>query len=543
MQMKPSKKLQVFLPLILSVVLALGMFLGFKLRDSYKLPHRSVQLFIGHPSPIDQILQLIRYKYVDSVNDSVLDEAAIDAILQHLDPHSVYIPPQDVADVNAELAGEFGGIGVEYMMWHDSLTVLHVIAGTPAAKAGLQPGDVLLAADSTALSGHSLSADQIQNILRGPVGSSLTLRVLRFHRPQPFQISLKRGEIPTSSVDAALMLNPETGYIRLNVFGADTYPEWKQAVTRLKQQGMHQLILDLRDNPGGYMEAALRIADECLPGRKLLLYTQGLHYPREDYYSSDNGIFENGAMAVLVNENSASGSEILAGILQDWDRATIIGRRTFGKGLVQEQYPLTNGGAIRLTVARYYLPSGRCIQKPYAQDSAFRAYDDDIFHRYADGEMFSRDSIHPRDTTPYYTRIRKRVVYAESGITPDIFVPLDSAGLNPFIAHAQALGLFQFFALQYYLTHPASWQRYSGWKAFASGFAWQPEDMAQFLSFCRQQGLYPSDPLNQDARSFILSQLKAELARIIWGSEGYDGVRAATDRTVQQALAWFTHHG
>ena len=536
--MKPSKKLQVFLPLILSVVLALGMFLGFKLRDSYKLPNRGVQLFIGHPSTIDQILTLIRNKYVDSVNDSLLRQAAINGILHQLDPHSVYIPPQDVASVNAELAPEFGGIGVEYMLWHDTLTVLHVIPGTPASKAGLQPGDQLLAANHSPLSGHSLTTDQIQDILRGPVGSSLTLEVKRFHQTRPFQLSLKRGEIPTSNVDAALMLNAETGYIRLNVFGADTYPEWKKAVTRLKQRGMHQLIMDLRDNPGGYMEAALRIADECIPGRKLLLYTQGLHYPREDYYSSNDGIFENGKLAVLVNENSASGSEILAGILQDWDRAVIIGRRTFGKGLVQEQYTLPDGGALRLTVARYYLPSGRCIQKPYNSDSNFHAYDDDILNRYTDGEMFSRDSIHPRDTTPYYTRIRKRVVYAENGITPDIFVPLDSAAIDPFIAHAYALGLFQFYALQYYLTHSSVWTKFREWTDFASNFDWQPGDMERFLTFCRQQGIYPPQHLTHEEQTYILTRLKAELARILWGSEGYDGIRAATDRAVQKAISW-----
>ncbi|MBX6381205.1 MAG: S41 family peptidase [Thermoflavifilum aggregans] len=541
--MKPSKKLQVFLPLILSLVLALGMFLGFKLRDSYKLPHRGVQLFVGHPGTIDQILMLIRNKYVDSVNDSLLRNAAIDAILHHLDPHSVYIPPQDVAEVNEELDAEFGGIGVEYMLWHDSLTVLHVIPGTPAAKAGLQPGDVLLSANDAPLSGHSLTADQIRNLLRGPVGTSLALQVKRFRQVQPFQLTLKRGEIPNSSIDAAVMLNPETGYIRLNVFGSDTYQEWKKAVTRLKQQGMRQLILDLRDNPGGYMDAALRIADECIPGRKLLLYTQGVHYPREDYYSSDNGIFENGKLAVLVNENSASASEILAGILQDWDRAAIIGRQTFGKGLVQEQYTLSNGGAIRLTVARYYLPSGRCIQKPYAQDPDFFAYHNTL-SRYPDTDEFSPDSIHFRDTTPYYTRIRKRKVYAESGITPDILVPLDSAAVHPFIAHTRALGLMQYFALQYYLTHPSIQQKFSTWKDFASGFSWQPGDLPGFLSFCRQQGLYPPTRLTSDEQTYLLTRLKAELARIIWGSEGYYAVHAsASDHAVEKALAWMQQDG
>ncbi|MCL6524008.1 MAG: S41 family peptidase [Thermoflavifilum sp.] len=535
--MKPSsKKLQVFLPLILSVVLALGMFIGFKLRDTYRVPHHGVSLFLSRPGSIDAILQLVKTRYVDSVNDSLLKNAAISAILQHLDPHSVYIPPQELPDVNAELAANFGGVGIEYMLWHDTLLVLHVIPGTPAAQAGIQPGDAFLQANQQPLTDHSLSIDQIQDLLRGPVGSSLLLLIKRPGKVQPIRVSLKRGAIPTSSVEAAFLINAHTGYVRLSVFGADTYPDWKHAVDSLKQRGMQQLILDLCDNPGGYMDAALHIADECLPGRKLMLYTEGLHYPREDYYSSDGGIFDKGPLAVLVNENSASASEILAGILQDWDRATIVGRRTFGKGLVQEQYTLPNGGAIRLTVARYYLPSGRCIQKPYAQDTSFDAYDEDIWHRYTDGEMFSRDSIHLRDTTPYFTQIRKRIVYAESGITPDIFVPLDSAMIQPFIAHAYHLGLFQYFALQYYLTHKASIDAYLNWQKFAEGFHWHDNDYTQFLRMCAHEGLAAPRGFNEHDKNYVLAELKANLARIVWGIEGYDAVRALNSAAVQKAL-------
>ncbi|MGH2643646.1 MAG: S41 family peptidase, partial [Chitinophagaceae bacterium] len=402
---EPQKKIKVFYPLLFSLFLAFGIFLGFKLRDLQGNRHA----FILNPereSTIQEILNLTRLKYVDSVNVKSLKNDAIQAILAHLDPHSIYIPPSELEQMNESLEGSFQGIGVEYIMLKDTINITDVIPGGPSALAGLQIGDKFLEINDSVVAGVHISTDRIRNLLRGPNGSKVNISVLRENKVLPFSIT--RATIPLPSIDAAYMITPDIGYIRINKFASNTYPEFMDAMVKLQKEGLKKLVIDLRQNSGGYLDASVNIADELLSDNKLIVYIQGKNYPRKNYTCGKPGIFEKGPLTILVDGGTASASEILAGAIQDWDRGMIIGRRTFGKGLVQEQYSLDDGGALRLTIARYYIPSGRCIQRPY--NGSRSAYFDDIIERYEHGELTHADSIHFSDTTHYYTKIKHRRV-------------------------------------------------------------------------------------------------------------------------------------
>jgi carboxyl-terminal processing protease len=532
--MRNPKKLQVFLPLMLAATLTLGMFFGFKLRDKYQLNGKNVfQVYNGGNSTLQEIMQLINTKYVDTVNDSVLRSAAIKSILSHLDPHSIYIPPSELSGINDDLEGDFDGIGVEFVMLRDTLNVIHVLKAGPAEKAGLVTGDKIIKVNNTPIAGNNTTTDRIQELLRGTDGSSVNVTVMRNHKQQQFTI--KRGEIPIYSIDASYMINNNIGYIKINKFAANTYQEFMDDMLTLQKEGMKKLIIDLRDNPGGFMDAAINLADELLSDRKLILYTQGSHYPRTNYYCQKPGIFEKGPLAILVNEGSASASEILAGAIQDWDRGVIIGRRTFGKGLVQEQYSLNDGGALRLTIARYYMPSGRCIQKPY--NDGIQAYDEDLMDRYNDGELLSKDSIKITDSTPYYTMIKHRVVYGGGGIIPDIFIPYDTVKFNMILSHLYAANTFGEFAYVYYEAHPKEFSAYKSPEDFNNQFQLTNAVYNNFLQFAAKDTSLDIHQLNDpDAIREIKHQVKAFLARQIWQSGGYYIVNNSTDPAVEKAV-------
>jgi carboxyl-terminal processing protease len=526
-----SKKFKVFLPLLFAVVLALGIFLGFKLRD-IQAPRNTYFLNTGSQGPLQEILDLARLKYVDSVNPQKLKDDAIQGILTHLDPHSVYIPPDKLAGVNEDLDGSFQGIGVEFLIISDTINITSVVPGGPSAAAGLEIGDKFIEVNDSVVAGVGITTDRIKALLRGPLDTKVRLKVLRDGQLKDF--SLGRGTIPLHSIDAAYMVAPGVGYIRINRFAANTYQEFMDAMLKLQKQGLGKLILDLRQNSGGYLDAAVHIADEFLSDHRLIVYTRGQHYPRKDYNSEKSGVFEQGPLAVLVDGGTASASEILAGAIQDWDRGTIIGRRTFGKGLVQEQYNLSDGGAMRLTVARYYIPSGRSIQRSYKGGPA--AYYSDIVDRYLHGELTHADSIHFSDTTRYYTRVKHRPEYGGGGIMPDVFVPIDTVRLDQVMRSLYAGGTFFDFAYGYYDTHRQEFAGYKTPEDFVAGFEVSDDMLGAFRTYAASRGVPVSATAVKSDRAEIAIRIKALLARELWQLPGYYRVLNTRDRAVAAAL-------
>ena len=377
--------------------------------------------------------------YVDTVNNSKLAEDAITGLLEKLDPHSAYLSPDEVKDANEPLQGNFDGIGIQFNMLTDTLYVIQVISGGPSEKVGIQAGDQIISVNDTLIAGVKMKNTDVMSRLKGPKGTTVRVKVLRKGNPQLLDFKIIRDKIPLYSLTASYMVDNKTGYIRLDRFTASTYDEFKEAMDTLQKQGMENLILDLQDNGGGYLGAAIEIANEFLKPGSLIVYTEGLNQKREDARSNYSGDFKNGKLVVLVNEFSASASEIVSGAIQDWDRGVIVGRRTFGKGLVQRPIPLPDGSMIRLTTARYYTPTGRSIQKPYIKGD-LEAYSKELVDRYNRGEMLSEDSIHFPDSLKYNTLINHRIVYGGGGIMPDYFVPIDTTSA---ISVAGATPLFR----------------------------------------------------------------------------------------------------
>jgi len=432
---KNNEKVKVWQPLALSIMLAIGMLFGYKMNDRDQ--GRLIE-FVDHSmesSKVGEIEELIRFietRYVDSVERDYLVETAISAVLDELDPHSVYISPEQLKSVNEEMEGSFRGIGVEIYYIDDTVNVISTIEDGPAARAGIKPFDKLISINDSIVAGQGLPFTDIRKMLRGDIGEELKIDVIdRNNEPKTAEILI--NDIAVSSVKGGIMVDDETGYIKINRFGAKTYSEFMDYFQELtEEKGMKNIVIDLRDNPGGYLPQATNILSQLFKEKgNLLVYTKGNNDRKFEYKSTGKTFFPVEKISVLIDENSASGSEILAGAIQDWDRGVIVGRRSFGKGLVQEQYDLSNEGALRLTIARYYTPSGRSIQRTYDdKDSYYTDYED----RYYNGEFFSEDSIHSSDSDLYETMQLKRPVYGGGGITPDIFIPIDSILFEPFYA-------------------------------------------------------------------------------------------------------------
>lgn len=523
-----KKKLQVWLPLIFSLVMIAGMFFGFKLHQE-----TGGQSFFQRDkrTSLQEALDLIKNKYVDKVGLDSLQNDAITEVMNHLDPHSVYIPASDVQSANEELQGNFEGIGIEFNRFNDTVHVLYVIPNGPSDKAGLHIGDKIIKVNDSNIVNKGLFNDDIKKMIKGPKGSKVKLTVLRGNTTQYYQVV--RGTIPLPSLDAEYMIDATTGYIKLNKFAETTYQEFMQAMTDLKKQGMQKLILDLRDNPGGFVEQATNIADEFLDDDKLIVYTQGANIARQDYRAGKEGVFEKGKLVVLVDELTASASEILTGALQDWDRATIVGRRTYGKGLVQGQYELNDGSEIRLTIARYYTPSGRSIQKPY--DKGKKIYDEDIFNRYKDGELFYADSIHySKNQKTYKTLLQHRTVYGGGGIVPDVFVPLDTSIYTRNVTQLYLDGRFNNFVYRYYMAHLNDFNQYKSPADFAARYQSSSDAWDQLISEALKDSINLKNIPDKDKKN-IQNQLKAYLARLKWRTQGYYEVSNSVDPAVEKA--------
>jgi len=524
-----KKKLQVWLPLIFSLVMIAGMFFGFKLHQEaggQSFFHRDKK------TSLQETLDLIKNKYVDKVGLDSLQDDAITEVMNHLDPHSVYIPASDVESANEELQGNFEGIGIEFNRFSDTVHVLYVIPGGPSDKAGIRIGDKIINVDDSSIVNKGLFNDDIKKLIRGKEGSKVKLTVLRGNTMQYYNVV--RGTIPLPSIAATYMVDGATGYIKLSRFSETTYREFMDAMNQLKTQGMQKLILDLRDNPGGFVEKATDIADEFLDGDKLIVYTQGANIARQQYKAGKEGIFENGKLVVLVDELTASASEILTGALQDWDRAQIIGRRTYGKGLVQGQYELHDGSEIRLTIARYYTPSGRSIQKPY--DKGRKIYDEDILERYHNGELFNADSIHySKDQKTYKTLVQKRTVYGGGGIVPDIFVPLDTGRLTQSVTQLYLDGRFNNFVYKYYISHLKELEQYKSPSDFVTHYQNLEEPWTLLIDEALKDSIKLKNVPEPDKKN-IQNQIKAYLARLKWRTQGYYQVANSYDADIEKAI-------
>lgn len=392
-------------------------------------------------------MYFIENYYVDNVDDKKLTEDAIRALLRELDPHSSYISAEEVQEMNEPLEGNFDGIGISFNMVTDTLYVIETISGGPSEKVGILPGDKIIYVSDTLIAGVKMPTKKVMSMLRGPKGSNVTVKVQRRNVKDLIEFVIKRDKIPIYSLDATYMVDSSTGYIKLNKFGATTVDEFKDACKKLKAEGMQNLVLDLQNNGGGYLSAAIELADEFLDKDKLIVYTEGAKQRKSEEKASGKGLFETGKLMILINEYSASASEIVSGAIQDWDRGVIIGRRSFGKGLVQRQVPLPDGSQLRLTTARYYTPTGRCIQKPY-ENGDIDTYAKDVIERYNKGEMMHADSIHFPDSLKYETLLNKRVVYGGGGIMPDYFVPIDTIGFTNYRRNLNARGIIYKTALK-----------------------------------------------------------------------------------------------
>jgi carboxyl-terminal processing protease len=522
-----NKKLQVWLPLLFSLVMISGMFFGFKLHQQTG----STKGFFkkDRRSSLQEALDLIRNRYVDKVGIDSIQDGAMEEIMNQLDPHSVYIPAAELSEANEDLVGNFEGIGVEFNIFQDTVHVLYVMPGGPSDKAGLQTGDRIIKVDDSSIVSKTLPSQSIRRMIRGNAGTKVKLSILRNNTIQYFYVT--RGTIPLPAVDAFYMLDSITGYIRLNKFSETSYKEFMAAMSELERNNMKQLIFDLRGNGGGLISQAVNIADEFLDGDKLVVYTEGTNTPKREYRTSKDGVFEKGRVAVLIDELSASASEILAGALQDWDRATIVGRRSFGKGLVQEPFQLSDGSAIRLTVARYFTPVGRSIQRPY--DKGKKIYMEELLNRYQNGEMITPDSAHVNNGQVFKTK-KGKTVYGGGGIMPDLFVPLDTTSFTVSITRLYLDGRFNNFVYQYYIKHMDLWKQYKTPTDFSRQFRNTEAAWKELVSYAMKDSIY-LDHVPVKDKVNVQERMKAYLARFKWRTQGFYQVMNATDDIVLKA--------
>ena len=531
MEEQKNSSYQISLPLILCIGLAAGVLIGASITDKSGGPeiNQDVQKF-------REVLGLVKNEYVDDAETSGLVEEAIGHMLGKLDPHSSYLSAEDQIAANEDLQGNFEGIGIEFNIFHDTLVVVAALSGGPSESVGLQAGDKIVKVNDINIASIGLSYPDVQKYLKGPKGTEVKIEVIRRNKPTPITFTIVRDKIPQFSVDAAYMIDHEIGYIKVNRFSQTTYQEVKDAMSKLKREGMLKLILDLQGNPGGYMDQAVDIADEFLVKDKKIVFTKS-HDNKydEEHFATERGDFEQGDLIVLVNESSASASEIVAGALQDNDRALIVGRRSYGKGLVQRPFRLNDGAEVRLTISRYYTPSGRSIQKPY---SNLEEYDQDITERYKKGEFFSADSIHFNDSLKFETE-NGRSVYGGGGVMPDYFVPLDTTlGGSRYFNELFAANILREYAFNYAKENKDRLSA-KGYPDYLQNF----EVSDVMLSHVVVMGVKnkiearPKD-LEKNKRYFQVF-LKAEIARNVWDNQSFYPIINETNEVLQQAIKLF----
>ncbi|MBZ9729973.1 S41 family peptidase [Salegentibacter sp. JZCK2] len=517
---------KILIPILLAIACAAGVLLGGKLDFS-----SSDALFSSNPKKqkLNRLIDYIDYEYVDDVNTDSIVDLTVNRILENLDPHSVYIPKEEYAGVVENMQGDFVGIGVSFYNVNDTVVVIQALEGGPSEKIGIRGGDRILYADDTPLFNKNITNDSLTKHLKGEEDSRVTLKVKRKGIRDLLTFKVKRGRVPLKSVDAAYMLTPKLGYIKVNRFSETTYREFQKALKDLKNKGADQIALDLRDNPGGYLSEAIKIVDEFLEDEKLILYTKNKSGAVEETYSRRKGLLEKGDLYVLINENSASASEVVAGALQDNDRGTIVGRRSYGKGLVQREMELGDGSAVRLTIARYYTPTGRSIQKPY--DNGNESYFKDYMRRYKNGELNSADSINVDDSLRYETP-KGKVVYGGGGIIPDIFIPLDSDNDRnniKLLLHGGYMSRFIFNVLEENRSFYNNVKR----ENFESEVIISEEMVQDFVRFVGNANIR----LNIKNQKTLLKQyLKAVIAQQLYGTTAFEKLINENDPAIEKVL-------
>ena len=532
------------IPTLTVAVMALGILIGTALTQKANAQRIVYQngMWSLQQSKVDKLLQLMEQAYVDSLNiDSITDEAMTD-LVQKLDPHSSYIPKKDLEIVNSELASSFSGIGVQFSIQQDTVRIIAVISGGPSEGVGVLAGDKIITVDDSLFVGKKINNEKVMRTLRGEKGTRVKIGVLRAGSPDMLYYTITRGDIPVNSVDAKFTIEPigqnsqntwKIGCVRVNKFGETTYREFLNALADLRKQGATRYIIDLRENSGGYMEQAIRMANEFLKGGQMIVYAEGRAYPRYVAKADGSGRFKNTPLVVLIDDFSASASEIFAGAMQDNDRATIVGRRSFGKGLVQQQMPFEDGSAVRLTVARYYTPSGRCIQKPYTlgdQDD----YQKELTDRWEHGEFYSADSIHFSDTTTYRTR-GGRIVHGGGGIMPDVFVGRDTTLNTPWYNKCVNLAYTYQFAYQYTDRHRKQLSQYKDWQALEKHLLSQ-NLLQQFVAFAKEKGVEPDEAQIEKSKPLMTRLLNAYIVRNILGDDGFFPLFERDDEITKKAI-------
>lgn len=483
-----------------------------------------------------RLMQLIENYYVDTANINQLTESAVVEVLGKLDPHSVYISKEEVKEMNEPLEGNFEGIGISFNILRDTLIVVTTIPGGPSEKAGLMSGDKIMVIDDKPVAGTGLKNKDVMDMLRGAKGTRVKLKVKRQKEKDLLDFTIVRDKIPIHSLDASYMLNERTGYIKLNRFSATTTKEFSEAIKSLKKNPQFRnLVLDLRGNGGGYLKAAIEMADQFLGPQHLVVYTKGVHEQRKDYRSSVLGEFEQGRLVILIDEGSASASEIVAGAVQDWDRGIIIGRRSFGKGLVQQPFALTDGSVIRLTTAHYYTPSGRGIQKPY--DKGVDEYRKDYMNRLENGELFTRDSIHLDKSQAFRTLKSKRVVYGGGGVMPDIFVPMDTSVYYKFYNLLIRKNILYSVSLDYMISSRKEVsKKYAGFRDFKENFEIGDDLIEKMIAEAEKEEIEKDEASVSFARPLIRRQVKALLARDLYGMDYYYRIINQDEPMLEEAL-------
>ena len=526
--MSNPKRLTVWLPVIIGVSVVAGIFIGGIFSGKNYLADSDRKL--------NTILNLIQQEYVDTVDIDELVENSIPKILTNLDPHSMYISAKELSSVNDELEGNFSGIGISFMVMSDTIRIIEVISGGPSEKVGLLPGDRIVAINDTSCIG--IKDEDVKKQLRGIKDTKVKLGIKRSTSKKILNFTVTRGDIPVSTIDAAYMIDKITGYVKLNKFGKKAYQEFLTEMLMLRSQGAERFIIDLRDNGGGLMQPALLIANEFLPENNLIVFTKGREKKNDEQIWSDGmGSFKDEELVVLIDEYTASSSEILAGAIQDNDRGLIIGRRSFGKGLIQQQIPLPDSSAIRLTIARYYTPSGRCIQKDFKRGDE-NQYSLEVYDRYNHGEIFSKDSIKVNEDNEYYT-VSGRKVYGGGGIIPDIFVPSDTAGISQYYINVANAGLLQKFAYQYTDINREALSKMSDYTELLRRLPSNDALLWDFVSFAVDNGVAARWYYINQSRDLILTRLKALIARDVFGNEAFYPIYNSKDNNIDAAMKAF----
>ncbi len=524
-----------FLPLFFALALVVGIFIGIRLnRNSQQ--NQLLQMFSNEntsQNKLDELLNYVLREYVDTLNRDSLTDKTIETLLGNLDPHSAYIPAADLQATNEPLNGNFEGIGVEFNLLRDTIYVVTAIPGGPSEKAGIKSGDKIIFVDGKKVAGIGITNEMVFKNLKGKGGTIVKIGVLRFGTANIEYFKITRGKIPIYSIDASYMMDSITGFVKISRFASTTFIEFESALAKLDKLGMKQLILDLRGNPGGYLDAAIDICDEFLPKGKMIVYTQGKNRPRQNSTATEQGRFEQQKLVILIDENSASASEIVAGAIQDNDRGAIIGRRSFGKGLVQEQNEFKDGSAIRLTIARYYTPSGRSIQKPYTNGNIEDYYNEEM-ERYDSGELVNADSVKLNKKLKYTTPAGK-IVYGGGGIMPDYFIPIDTTKLSRYISELLYKNIINDFALEYVNKNRAN-LKYASAKEFNQKFVVNTPLVNELKAYANKNNIKTKANDFERGLDVLSNQLKAYIAKDIFNQEAWFFVKNSHDDACKRAL-------